>query len=362
VLLTAALITRDEAHFLPDCLAALAGVVDEIVVVDTGSRDATPSIARSFGAVVVDHPWHGDFAEARNAGLALARGEWILYIDADERFSVHGDLKATLAESDVVAGLVRFRSATAFTEYLEYRLFRNRPDVRFRGAIHETIMFDLDRVIASEGARAVPMPASITHLGYEGDQTAKHRRNLPLLERSVLEYPERTYLWLHLGAIRLAIGDPAGADDAWSHGVAVTRARGSMNGPAMLTFVDLALHRVRSGRSAADLVADLELFRPDDPLTSWAKAHQAMFEQRWADAVPLLEALLDIDLAELSTEVGYNRSIFGSFAAHALGSCRFHLGDFAEAAELFGRAEAADPTNPEYRVKRELAEARAGRG
>jgi tetratricopeptide (TPR) repeat protein len=361
VLLTAALITRDEEHFLPECLAALAGIVDEIVVVDTGSLDATPSIARSFGAVVVDHPWHADFAEARNTGLALAHGEWILYIDADERFAMHGDLTASLAEADVVAGLVRFHAANAFTEYLEYRLFRNRPDIRFRGSMHETITPDLDRVMAAEGARAVPVPASINHLGYEGDQTAKHLRNLPLLERAVVDYPERTYLWLHLGAVRLALEDPSGADDAWSQAVAVTRSRGSMSGPAMLAFVDLALHRVRSGRTAADLVADLALLRPDDPLTSWAMANQAMFEHRWTDAIPLLEALLGTRVDELSTEVGYNRSIFGAFAAHALGTCRFHVGDFEAAAELFGRAEEADPTNPEYGVKRKLAEARAGK-
>lgn len=362
MLLTAALITRDEEHFLPDCLAALVGVVDEIVIVDTGSLDATRSIARSFGAVVVDHPWQGDFAAARNTGLALAHAEWILYIDADERFSVHGDLRTALAEPDVVAGLVRFHAASAFTDYLEYRLFRNRPDIRFQGAMHETMMPDLDRVMDAEGARAIPMPASIAHLGYEGDQTAKHLRNLPLLEHAVLEYPERTYLWLHLGAVRLALDDPAGAEAAWSRVVTITRARESMNGPSMLAFVDLALHRVRAGHSAADLVADLEAFRPDDPLTSWAKANQAMFEHRWNDAIPLLETLLATEVESLSTEVGYNRAIFETLAAHALGSCQFHLGDFARAADLFGRAEAAEPDNPEYRVKRQLAEARATSG
>ena len=362
MLLTAALITRDEEHFLPDCLAALVGVVDEIVVVDTGSLDATPSIARSFGAVVVEHPWRGDFSAARNTGLARARGDWIVYIDADERFAVHGDLRTALAPPDVVAGLVRFHAANAFTDYLEYRLFRNRPDLRFRGSMHETIMPDLDRIMAAEGTRAEPVPASITHLGYEGDQTAKHLRNLPLLERAVLEHPERTYLWLHLGAVRLALEDPAGADEAWSRAVTITRARGSMSGPAMLAFVDLALHRIRRGHSAADLVADLESLRPDDPLTNWAKAHQAMFEHRWNDAMPLLEALLAIDVETLSTEVGYNRSIFATFAAHALGSCHFHLDDYARAADLFRRAEADDPANPEYRVKRQLAEARADRG
>ncbi len=75
----------------------------------------------------------------------------------------------------------------------------------------------------------------------------------------------------------------------------------------------------------------------------------------------LLAALLATNVDELDTNVGYNRAIFDAFAAHALGSCRFHLGDYSAAADLFGRAEVSDPSNAEYRVKRQLAEARAGR-
>ena len=84
-LLSAVLIARDEAEFLGGCLESLSGIVDEVVVVDTGSVDETPDIARRFGAVVVHHPWREDFAEARNVSLDRATGRWILYIDADER-------------------------------------------------------------------------------------------------------------------------------------------------------------------------------------------------------------------------------------------------------------------------------------
>lgn len=63
---------------------SVRGVADEIIVVDTGSTDSTLQIALSFGAKVVHHPWNGDFAAARNAGLQQARGQWILILDGDE--------------------------------------------------------------------------------------------------------------------------------------------------------------------------------------------------------------------------------------------------------------------------------------
>ena len=78
------MIVKDEEEMLPGCLAAVAEHVDEIVVVDTGSTDRTVEIAESFGANVVEFPWNGSFADARNVSLDHATGDWILWLDADE--------------------------------------------------------------------------------------------------------------------------------------------------------------------------------------------------------------------------------------------------------------------------------------
>src|SRR5580658_9036899 len=85
MLLSAAIIVRDEAEHLDGCLRSLRGLVDEIVVVDTGSSDASVEVARSHGAIVAHEPWQGGFAAPRNRSLELCSGEGILYIDADER-------------------------------------------------------------------------------------------------------------------------------------------------------------------------------------------------------------------------------------------------------------------------------------
>ena len=79
------MIIRNEQYYLADCLDSIKEIVDEIVIVDTGSTDQGKNIAQSFGARVFDFPWCDDFAAARNESLRHSRGEWILYIDADER-------------------------------------------------------------------------------------------------------------------------------------------------------------------------------------------------------------------------------------------------------------------------------------
>src|SRR5437588_10838427 len=78
------MIVRDEEEYLDACLASLDGVVDELVVVDTGSRDRTVAIAEDHGARLLRHAWAGDFAEARNVALASTTGDSVLPIDPDE--------------------------------------------------------------------------------------------------------------------------------------------------------------------------------------------------------------------------------------------------------------------------------------
>ena len=74
-MLTLCMITKDEQDFLPNCLRSVKGLVNEIVVVDTGSKDNTIEIARSFGAKVIKHKWDNDFSGARNISLKHATKE-----------------------------------------------------------------------------------------------------------------------------------------------------------------------------------------------------------------------------------------------------------------------------------------------
>ncbi len=81
------MIVRDEERYLADALESVRGVVDEICIVDTGSKDRTLEIAQGAGARTEEIAWPGDFSKARNVALAMASRRWILVLDADERLS-----------------------------------------------------------------------------------------------------------------------------------------------------------------------------------------------------------------------------------------------------------------------------------
>ena len=375
MLLSAALIARDEEQFLDGCLTSIAATVDEIVVVDTGSVDATPDIARRHGARLLSRAWDGDFAAARNHALDACGGRWILYIDADERLSLDGDLRAMLAAAgdQVVAATVAFRPTLRSTRYLEHRLMRNRPDVRFRGVIHETMLPDVQRLV-DQGGTVVRAPASIEHLGYEGDLTHKHRRDLPLLRRQAAADPARTYLWFQLGLVEAGLGHPDQADQDWSTGVAAARSRGPIVTADLPMFAELALFRLHraeidggAGGSLAQemvasitgLVADMAATHPDDPLTRWVQANLAMAEHRWADAVVALGELVDHPAATgVHPVLAYDQRLFAELAHHALAMSWLHLDQPARAVDELRLALAQDPDNQEYAVKLALAQAR----
>lgn len=85
-MLSAVIITSNEEEVLEDCLKSLQGFADEIIVVDSASLDRTVEIAKKYKAKIIDHKL-SSFAEQRNIGKDHAAGEWILYIDSDERLT-----------------------------------------------------------------------------------------------------------------------------------------------------------------------------------------------------------------------------------------------------------------------------------
>ena len=209
--LTAAIIVRDEEAFLDGCLESLTGIADEVVIVDTGSTDATVPIAEARGARVFHQPWADGFAAPRNYGLEHARGTWVLYIDADERVAPidRGKLELHLRSSSAMAMRVLLRPKVHATPYYEYRLWRNDPRIRFTGVMHEQVVNAI-HAAADEDARAVELWPGLLleHLGYEGDQSRKHARNLPLLQAQLERDPRVIFNWRHLARVLEELGRP----------------------------------------------------------------------------------------------------------------------------------------------------------
>jgi glycosyltransferase involved in cell wall biosynthesis len=361
-LLTAALIVRDEQAVLDDCLRSLEGLADEVVVVDTGSTDSTVAIAESHGARVLHQPWAGDFSAARNLGLCHARGEWILYIDADERVGGldRDELERALGSTAAIALRVLLSPKLHATPYFEYRLWRNDPRIRFSGVMHEQVV-DAIHAAADEDARAVSdWPGlRLTHVGYEGDQTHKHRRNLPLLEAQLALDPSNIYNWRHLAQVLDGLGRPHDADAARERALALATAEPAPSVDGGLAWAETIAAQHERGADVAELLRIGRERWPGHWLLSWIEAIVALEAGRLPEAEQGFRALISVDLATLPQQgIAYDERIFGEWAHASLGLAYFRAGRNAEAAAAYAEAQRCAPENPEYAIKRALAEAR----
>lgn len=190
------MIVRDEQAALDRCLESVAGLAGDIVIVDTGSIDATVDIARAHDATVLRHDFTTvDFAAARNAGLAAATGDFVLVLDADETLDPASvpTVRALAASAADVGYVVRRRNIPADPadhSWFDHavRLFRRNPLFRYAGSVHETI----DASILAAGGRLIRSDILLNHhLAPAAQLRAKGERYLDLLRAESSDDPDR---------------------------------------------------------------------------------------------------------------------------------------------------------------------------
>jgi len=217
--LSLCMIVRDEQEMLGRCLESVREAVDEMVIVDTGSTDGTIAIARSFGARVIEREWTGSFGEARNVAFDAASGDWTLVLDADELL-VAEDVPLLRSLTGRTWREAFYVAETNYTGDLEagsavthntLRVFRNRPQYRYQGRLHEQIADTLPGYLPE---RLEYTKVRIEHYGYLGavrDAREKSRRNVELLRMQQQEGVDTPFLHYNLGAEYAVAGDPAAA-------------------------------------------------------------------------------------------------------------------------------------------------------
>ncbi len=217
------MIAKNEEHFLRNCLQSVQGLVDEIVLVDTGSTDKTVQIAEEFGAKIVHFEWTDNFAEARNVSLKHATGDWGLWLDADEEIDPSSLTvfreEVDMAPANVGAFMVSICNWLSTTERVPdgekafhhaARLFRLTPDVTFTGRIHEQ---NLGSILAKGYSCMHNENLKIDHFGYAAEVMSarnKHDRFLRMLHREVEECPEewlKAFQLFNLGNAYFTKGD-----------------------------------------------------------------------------------------------------------------------------------------------------------
>jgi thioredoxin-like negative regulator of GroEL len=335
------MIVKNEAATLPGCLASAGRAVDEAVVIDTGSTDGTPDIARRHGARVVSWPWRDDFSAARNESLRHARGEWVLVLDADERLATGGPALVRSTVERGGAGGFDCRlistlppgqpSATIAAWYC--RLFRRRPHVAFAGRIHEQVAPSILR----GGGTIARSGIAIEHEGYARPSAEKLARNLRLLEVALEDEPGQAFALLNLGLTLQAM-------DRWSESVsALEQAIASAVAPLTpglraVAWTHLAEAQARDARwIEADRAARAAIAEEPDLSMARHVLARALFEQGDFDAAAEIFHHL---LGARPDALGMTLHLV--LPALGLGLCHLRRRRFGEAATVLARVADAD--------------------
>jgi len=163
------MIVKNEEQHLATCLESIKDLVDEIVIVDTGSTDKTIEIAKRYTDKIYNFTWCNDFGAARNEALKHCTGDWILRLDADE--VLDRKYQYTLCDltnndvSDVVIFPIHNYTDAAHAQYKlskTVRLFKNLPCITFKGRVHE----EIDDSVLANKLRVGSTHTPIFHYGY----------------------------------------------------------------------------------------------------------------------------------------------------------------------------------------------------
>jgi len=205
--ISACVITKNEEKNMESYFAKIQGLVQEMILVDTGSTDQTLEIARQHGAKIYKYEWKQDFAAAKNYALQHASGDWIVFLDADEYFSsesienlkiylkaVHNNKKCDAIGVRIV-NIDIDKEDTEISSFVNIRIFRNRLNLRYKHAIHE----ELYNTKGNVHIFMMENDIKVYHTGYSTSiARGKMQRNLDILLKEIEAEGEKPIQYRYL--------------------------------------------------------------------------------------------------------------------------------------------------------------------
>ncbi len=348
--ITLCMIARNEEDMIGDCLASARDLVDEIIVVDTGSTDRTVQIATTYGAKITNFEWNDCFADARNVAIEQATSDWVLVLDADERLddNARNQIAQAISNSETDA------YELAFVNYMTgantpdvhisrcVRLFRNRSAYRYTGRIHERIA----PAIQNTGGIIRLLEAVIHHHGYRPEivkERGKHQRNLNLLEKDLADSPQDVYVIYHLANQYYTEGNHAKAVEYFEQCVPLVLPTHQFKPLLFSNLADcyMALGQLQDAIKAID---NASLLRAYHPQLLHSKGNTFRLAGNYPLAVDSYEAAIELGKRGLwdgdTTTFGY-KAHYGAAASYLA------IGHYTMAIEHAEKALLSRQENPE---------------
>ncbi len=348
MMISLSMIVRDEEELIGSCLSSVKDFVDEIVIVDTGSKDSTITLAEAAGAKVHHMDWPGDFAPARNYALNLVHGDWVLVLDADEQLNSEciPVLKSLIALEDVlVINLLRYEVGAAMAPYsMVSRLFRNHPRISWNRPYHSIIDDSVSSIIAKEPTwRLVDcLSPALIHDGYR-EEVIKTKKKSKKLRESMEQWlslnPGDPYACAKLGALEVEEGSIEKGLNLLQEGLQKLQhssQKNVMEEYELLFCMGIALSTID----------------PDKAIYSYQRAIKLPLDDRVIIGARLNLAGLYMKLGDLDKAINLTEMVTNSapevlLGWFNLGLLKRKIGDIDSALSAYINAEKINPMHPE---------------
>jgi glycosyltransferase involved in cell wall biosynthesis len=344
------MIVRNEAHQLADCLSPIARLFDEIVIVDTGSQDATCQIAQQFTNNVYHFAWRDDFAAARNESLRHAHGDWMFWLDADDRISPDNreklaTLLAQLGNQDAayfMDTLCRAVDPMDIERVVTHsRLFRRHAEIRWHRRVHEQLG------PWPAHFRLLHTGAQIEHLGYceRSVVERKQRRNLRLLQMEFAVNADDPEVLLELAILHTRRRETPQARQWFNRLLQIGPAAYLDSQRVLTSLADLAAQEGDFGQVVAITSRGRSLYRHDDYF-AYLQAEALYQLGRYPAARAILAELCQRRPTAFSFRVGSPANIRERLAPLGLGEILRVEGRLREAEGVLRTVTDAFPHDP----------------
>jgi tetratricopeptide (TPR) repeat protein/glycosyltransferase involved in cell wall biosynthesis len=349
--LSLAMIVRDNRRTIRAALESIGPWVDELVVVDTGSTDETPRIAESLGARLFHFPWCDDFSAARNESLQHATGDWVFWMDSDDVIDeANGrNLQALMRQNwpDHILGHVmqvhcpgpELDGDQDVTVVDHVKVFRNLPDLRFDGRIHEQIL----PAIRRSGGDVAWTDIFVVHSGADHSPAGlqrKRARDLRLLQLELAERPNHPFTLFNLGMTKADAGQFAEAIDYLMLSISHAGDADSFLPKAYSLWIACLRTLGRIAEATEKCEHALRLY-PNDPELRFRRANLLTDVGRLEDAIDEFQSVLRLPVERQFSSM--DRGIRGSKAHFNLAIVYGKLERFADAERSWRAALAASP-------------------